>query len=352
MLIFVHELGHFIVAKKSGMRVDEFAIGFPPRVFSKKYGETAYSINAVPFGGYVKIHGENPNEDGDEGPDSKRSFANKNRGLQVAVLVAGVLGNVIFAWFILSLGFLTGMPAPTDKYENASVSGKTILISGVVADSPAAEAGILAGDVLIKIGSGGRLVNKPTMEQVEEIVSVSSGEPVYIEYERGTESKETSVIPQAGIFGDKPAIGIEMVSFGQITLPFWSAVYEGGVLTYNMITAVIQGLGGLLVDVVSFKADFSNIVGPVGIAGIVGTASDMGFGHLLSITALISVHLAVINLAPFPALDGGRILFVLVEAIIRRRINPKIQNYVNGLGFLLLMVLMMVITYRDIVKLF
>ncbi|MES2059531.1 MAG: RIP metalloprotease RseP [Patescibacteria group bacterium] len=337
ILVFVHEFGHFIVAKKSGVRVDEFSIGFPPRVWSFKRGETTYSLNLIPFGGYVKIFGENPDEDSLHGPDSGRSFVNKSRGVQAAILVAGVAMNILFAFALLSASFMIGVSSPA---ENGSVSN-TVLVSEVLPNSPAEKAGLKQNDLILSTSA----------EKIESDIAASGGKPVVFSYERAGVIATTSIIAKAGVVKDKLAIGIAMVNVQDLKLSFFPAIVEGAKATGDIFVSTALGLKDFLFSVFSFRADLSQVSGPVGIAGYLNQARQFGLSALLSLIALISINLAVINLLPFPALDGGRLLFVAIESIIRRPLNPKIANTLNLIGFALLLLLMVTITFSDIAKL-
>ncbi len=350
ILIFVHELGHFILARWNGIRVDEFKIGFGPRLISWGKGETKYGLNLIPFGGYVKIYGENPDEDSISGADKDRSFVNKNRFQQVSVLVAGVFFNFLFAWLLYSLVFMTGITATPDGFEKHADQFKNerIIITYVNVGSPADLAGLKVGDVIKTIDS--RVT--PTVEAIQNSINSSQGKDIKLRYDRkGALEIETSIVPVSGIVEDKYAIGIAMNKVVDMKLSFFESIYEGGYYTLFMMKETTLGLSDFFANIFKGTANFADVAGPIGIAGIVGDAADMGLTYLLMITALISINLGIINLLPFPALDGGRVLFVLIEGIIRRRIKPKYFNAVNTVGFILLMILMVVVTYKDVVKL-
>ena len=353
VLVFVHELGHFLVAKKAGIKVDEFSIGFPPRLLSKKIGETLYSVNIVPLGGYVKIYGENPDDESTTGPDSRRSFVNKNRGVQALVLSAGIASNIIFAWLLISIGLMIGLPTPVDSTNSANISNAHVVVADVVTKSPASKADIRLGDSILSLQSGtDKTVEVLNSDDVGQFVSSHGGKEITVTLLRGTETLETKVTPSDNIIQNKPAIGISMATVGILKYSFLGSFLESVKITWNLTKLIAEGIGSFFYNVFTFKADISQVSGPVGIAGMVGEAQRLGLVYLLTFTALISLNLAIINIVPFPALDGGRLLFVAIEAIIRRRINPKIQNWVNGVGFAILILLMIVVTYNDIVKLF
>jgi regulator of sigma E protease len=343
VLIFVHELGHFVFARLCGIRVDAFKIGFGPKIFSWRRGETEYGINWIPFGGYVKIHGENPDEDSMHGPDASRSFVNKPRWRQVIVLVAGVLFNVLFAWVLYTGLFAHGVTATTDGFEgySADFSDPRIMVTDVLPASPAAQAGIMTGDIL----------PGQDISAVQNEIDMSGGKPIALRYSRSGTAEIATVTPVTGLVSDRYAIGIAMNNVVDMRLPFFIAVYEGAHYALVMLRDTAVGLYSFIINIFQGTANFSDISGPVGIAGIVGSAAKLGFTYLLMVTALISINLAIVNLIPFPALDGGRILFVLIEGVIRRRISPRFTNTVNAIGFVLLMILMVVVTYKDIARL-
>ncbi len=372
VLIFVHELGHFLAARASGIRVDAFKIGFGPRIIHWKKGETEYGINLIPFGGFVKIHGENPDEESISGPDAGRSFVNKPRWKQVMVLVAGVTFNFLFAWLLYTGAFLSGVTATSDGFEKYvdRFENNRIMITYVSADSPAGKAGFVVGDVI-------KLVVKPAsvstsdsfttatstavgvsgvlkISEIQEFISASDGKILKFDVERNNISKIIEVIPVKGVVTDAGstfAVGIAMQNVGDLRLPFFTAIWEGLHYTLVMIRETAIGLYTFFANLFQGTANFSDVAGPIGIAGIVGNAAELGFTYLIMITALISINLGVINLIPFPALDGGRTLFVLIEGVIRRRIPMKFTNTINMVGFVLLMLLMIVVTYKDVVKL-
>lgn len=355
VLVVSHEFGHFIVAKKSGIRVDEFSFGFPPKLFGKKIGETTYNFNALPLGGYVKIFGENPDEDSMYGPDSQRSFVNKPKYIQAAVLFAGVAMNLLVAWLLLSVGFISGLPTSVGNVpQGAIVENQALTITSVGKDSPAEIGGLMTGDKILSLetatDSTKLLSSNFGAESVQSFIKANNGQEINISLIRGKVEKEVKVVPKLNENGN-PMIGISMDTIGTLKLPIHLAIWEGLKLTKDVTIATVIGFYDLIKSAIFGKADMSMLTGPIGIVGVVGDAAEFGFIYLLSFTALISINLAVINLVPFPALDGGRLLFLLIEKIKGSRIKPQVANIMNAVGFGLLMLLMVFISYHDIVKL-
>lgn len=359
VLILAHEFGHFIVAKKSGIRVDEFGIGFPPKIFSKKIGETRYSLNWIPFGGFVKIFGEESNAESILDPDSARSFINKKRKTQAFVIVSGVIFNMLLAVALLSAGFMIGMPVSDS---DSLVIGKGYEITdarptliNVLNGSPAMEAGLKAGDRILSVATRTDNVDILNADNVSQFIASHSGEEIAFVYERKGEVVLAQIVPKRGVSPDdaeRAAIGTLIGNVGTLKLPIHKSFVEGIILTLEMTKLIAVALGGFLLSAFTLSADLSQVAGPVGIVGLVGDAAALGFVALLNFTAIISIHLALINLLPFPALDGGRLIVIGIEAIKKSPIKPKIVNTVNTAGFILLILLMLAVTYSDIIKLF
>jgi len=351
ILIFVHELGHFLSAKFFGIRVDEFAIGFPPQIISWKKGETKYVLNLIPFGGYVKIFGEDPDEESIKGVDSARSFVNAKRWKQAIVLLSGIFMNIVFAWILISVSFNIGLlTSIEDQYKNQA-QNVVVMVTSVQASSPAEKAGLKSGDKILSVTSGTTTIAIPSTTDIQKIVA-ESGNTIKIDYERGNSTSSLNVLSSDGVVDGKKAIGISMNLVGTVKFGFFRSFYEGLKLTFFESKAIAVGLYHFIVGAFSGQSEIlSQVSGPVGIVGMVGEARGFGISYLLGFIAMISINLAVLNLVPFPALDGGRVFFVIIESIIRRRIKPVIANWTNTIGFVLLILLMLFITYKDILKL-
>lgn len=343
VLILSHELGHFIVAKKSGVRVDEFAFGFPPRLFKFKKGETLYSINLLPIGGFVKIHGE----DGDSGHATSemdpRSFTSKSFGIKAMIISAGVIFNIFLAWFLISLGFMVGLPTSASAVPpGAEIKDVSVVILQVQEDSVAQKAGLQMGD---------RLIDFKTVEDARNFILANKGKEIEIKYKREDEILNVLAVPDPNPQEGKGALGILMDEVGALKLPFCRAVWEGLKTTINLTIAISIAIGQFIYDAFRGLAGFEQVSGPVGIATAAGSAANLGFAYLLSFIALLSVNLAVLNIIPFPALDGGRLLFLLIEKIKGSPVSYKVSSIVHTIGLIVLLLLMLSITYKDILKL-
>lgn len=353
ILILVHEFGHFIAAKWFGVRVDEFGIGFPPRIFGKTYGETEYTVNVFPVGGFVKIYGEDL-ETAQNDPDFSRSFVAQKKYKQAIILIAGIFCNILFAWLLFTIGFMAGMPLGIDENTRGTISDRAVLILGTLPDSPAEKAGLAANDELVRVENARGQKAEGDAESMTTFIHENTGAMLTIFYTRDGEERSATATPITGIAtsdSERGAIGIALGETGTVSFPWYQAPFEALRFTARMCMLVTVGIGTLFFGLFTFTADLSTVSGPVGIAGLVGQASALGFIHVLTFTALISINLALVNLIPFPALDGGRLLFVGIEAITRRPIPGRVAQIMNIIGFALLILLMIVVTIGDIGRL-
>lgn len=349
-LVLVHELGHFLVAKWTGMRVDEFGIGFPPRLIAVRKGETEYSFNALPIGGFVRIYGEDPTET--DATDRARAFSRRPRWAQALVLIAGVVMNVLFAWVLFTTALAVGVETAVAP-EEASAEARLTVVE-VLADSPAAEAGIPTGASVLALERAGETFTPRSAEAFREVVQNPASAPVTVRYMHDGTEHTTTLLAAQDVVADAPeqvAVGVALALVETRSLPLGEAFVEGGAMTVRGLHDITVGITTLIRDAVLGAPDLSQVAGPVGIVGLVDDASAFGLIALVTFTAFISLNLAVINLLPFPALDGGRLLFVAIEAVTRRQIPPRVASYANATGFALLLLLMVAITIHDVVRL-
>lgn len=346
LLVLVHEAGHFLTARWTGMKVEEFGIGFPPRLFSWRRGGTRYSINAVPIGGFVKIKGET----GEDRSDPE-AFVSKSASKRALVLSAGVIMNIVAAWFLLTIGFVAGLPQVVDETvpKAATVRQEYVQIYSVWPDSPAARAGLEVGDRLIALGAE----SPATAEEAQQIIGEAAAAAIGLTIQRDQDllTYELTAESVAGI-EDRPVLGVGLVTVGLISYSWYQAPIFAAEATLSLGWQMIRTLFDLIVDFISGEEVMLELSGPVGIAELTGQVAALGLSHLLFFAALLSVNLAILNILPFPALDGGRLLFVLWEKLRGRPVSVRLETVVHNAGFLLLMILILIVTYKDVARLF
>jgi len=373
VLVFAHELGHFFTARRFGVKAEEFGFGFPPRalgfyrnragrwrrvVGSQSWDKlansadetippapkaTIYSLNWLPLGGFVKIKGENG-----EGVDDQDSFAAKKIWQRIIILSAGVLMNIVLAWFLFSFGYIIGFPQSTDSLgKQARVSETQVVVAQVLPDSVASRAGFQEGDIILKVADE-TVVSEVSLQ---DLVARRADQATKIMIERDGAKQELEVTPLA-LGNDRATIGVAIFSAGLVRYPFFSAFWEGAKTTGWLLKEIVIAFGNLLYQLFIGQPVGDQFAGPVGIANITGQAARQGFAYLLQFTALLSLNLAIINILPLPALDGGRILFLLIEKIKGKPVRREVENWIHNIGFLLLIALVIFVTYKDIIKLF
>jgi regulator of sigma E protease len=343
VIILVHEFGHFFTARLFGVHVEEFGIGFPPkaRVLHKDKRGTKYTINWLPFGGFVKLKGEQGDNLTD--PDS---FASKPAWQRMIILVAGVGMNIALAMLIFAIGYSIGLPKAVDGTlsSHAKVRNAYIQIASVEEGSPAAQAGLASGDKLIAI-DGQRLEGKTS---IQEITAAHPNQEIHLLIDRNGEERTIGVTPQYLAPEEARAtIGIYTMYVGTVSYPFplslWIGVQEASSFLWLIITSLWQ----MIVTLVAHQQAPTDVVGPVGIAVITGKFAQMGFVYVLQFLALISLNLAVVNVLPIPALDGGRLLFLAIEKLRGRPVDQQLEGKIHTIGFVLLLLLIAFITVRD-----
>ncbi len=437
-LVLAHEFGHFIVAKIMGVKVEEFAIGFPPRVWSIKKGETEYSLNAVPVGGYVRLFGEEYHEEDtgklkEQGIDihelRKRAFIYKKPWQKALILIAGVTMNFLVGWFIISVLFTQGLKvAPssvtveeviegsvaeqagfeegdtitaisfddtnaelTELYrfvqlveesqghavtftvqhgekeriislssdQNTPPIGATIF--DVTSGSPADKVGVQGGDRVTRVDRGGDGVEVKDIESFIDAVKKYAGEEISITLMRNNREVTVDVVPRVNPPAGEGALGVSLQTWnlGVIpiahevkTYPWYVAPFAGLRESVSMTRTMVVELGRMIYKLVTFEQQNADVAGPAGIAKFTGEAWKQGLQEYLQFGAIISLNLAIMNLLPIPALDGGKLVFVGYEWITRKRIHQGFERYMNLIGFLLLLALLAIVTIFDIARFF
>jgi regulator of sigma E protease len=336
-LVFVHELGHFLLAKRAGVRVEEFGIGFPPRLFAFRRGETEYSLNAIPLGGFVRMLGE-------EDPTAPRSFAAAARWWRVAILAAGATMNFVAATLLFSGAYATGWPTVTQS---------EVIITDVVVDTPASQSGLRPGDI-VRSYAGQPVADS---SQLRQLIRASVDKPSKMVVSRAGADVSVEVTPRATAQTDQGQIGVRIddhpLRVEQIAYGFPAALTLGAgrtvqtiLLTFEIPVLAIQHL---------IPAEVARPMGPVGIFQAVSqatteTTSTGWWFPVLSLAAAISAGLGIANLLPIPGLDGGRLLFVLIEAVRGRRISPRRESMIHFIGLAFLVSMIVVVTYFDVLS--
>lgn len=344
ILVVIHEFGHFMAAKKSGVYVEEFGVGFPPRAFAKKIGETLYTLNILPLGGFVKLYGEEYHEEDkidkkDKIPAS-RAFVNKKPWQKTIIITAGVIMNFLLGWVIISYLFTSGVPIP------AGVS-----IMEVQEDSPADQAGLQKGDTIISLNLDNDTVEINSTYELIQATKKYSGQEVMLSYDREGIAKTVPVLARDNPPADQGAFGIVINQEVKIQkYPWYTAPFYGLKQAFDMTRLILVEILKIPVQLITQQKTDVEFSGPVGIAKVVGEARTVGIKALLEITALLSLNLAVINILPFPALDGGRLVFIFYEWITKKRPNQNFEKYLNLVGIIILLSLSAIITVYDIIK--
>jgi regulator of sigma E protease len=353
VLVIVHEFGHFIMAKWSNMRVDEFAFGFPPRIFSKKVGETTYSFNALPLGGFVSIWGENGSEEDKEKDGAKnhpRAFGNRPWYLQLFVLFAGVFMNMLLAWMIFvftSYGEIK--MSVNDEQYGSYVKNPSLMIADASIEGPAYKAGMIPGSTIVDVRSVGKIADLSNASSLILFIGTHQNDPITFTYKRpDSVTSSTTIAAVYGIVPDKKAVGISIENIGVMDSTALQALSIGTHQTIEITRLTLVGLRDLVTSAVNGKNVIESLSGPIGIAKVVGQTSNYGFTAILTLVAILSINLAIFNALPLPALDGGRFVVVIIETIIKKKIPFKYYSWANAVGFILLLVLLVIVTIHDV----
>ena len=349
IIVILHELGHFVLAKKFGMRVDEFGIGFPPRLWGKKIGETLYSVNLLPFGAFVRIFGE-------EGEMGQGSFLSKPIWQRVLV----VLGGVIVFWIVgaVLLTIVMGLGVNVAIGDEEAAQNPKVQITAVDPASPAEVAGLKIGDVIVALGvidtaSGNHKTYPVTkVRELQDLASQYKGKPLFLTIQEGSDRKEVMITPRVSPPSGQGPLGISLIRSAIKSYPWYQTPLEGIKATWGLTQVVFIGWGQALASIFKKEPSGVQLMGPVGIFSTFVQVGRLGVAYFLQFVALLSVYLACFNILPIPVVDGGRILFLVIEKIRKKPINPALEQRINMFFFSALVFMMIWVTVKDIIRLF
>jgi len=348
-LLVCHELGHFLLAKKFGVEVEEFGVGYPPRIFGKKIGETVYSLNLLPFGAFVKIKGE----EGKASVEDSRSFAQKSFWQKIAIIGGGVISFWIIAFLILTfVAFAFGLP--TAVSDEAKVKGAVVEIVQVAKNSPAYESGVKIGDKIVGMKSKNEKIGKiDKVKLVQQFVKNHKGEEIILILERNKKIREVSLVPRVSPPKGEGPMGVALARVVFQKYSWWQAPWKGLTITVNQTIQIPLILGRVLKKkILGEKVEGLQVVGPIGIGQMMTQALEIGLANFLVMVGMIAIWLALFNILPIPALDGGKILFLVIGKIRKKPISYVVEQKITTFFFALLVILMIFVTFRDLSRIF
>lgn len=338
-LILVHEWGHFYAARYLGVKVEEFGFGFPPRLFSRVRNGIRYSFNVLPFGGFVKIFGEHG-----EGEGNPESFAARPPRQRFIILAAGIFMNFLLAWVFFTIASGIGVPVTGGE----EMGGVPVSVIGVMPDSPAEEAGLKLGDHIIEARGPDVSLRIEDEEDVRSFADAYRGEEVRLVVRRSNEVQEIIVTPRAVSPAGEGPLGIILGRLMIEHTPWYRAPVAGLTSLAYSTAAIVMGLFDLLKTLVSEGRTPAGVSGPIGIIRFAGDSQALGLAYFLQFVGVLSVNLAVLNFLPIPALDGGRIFFLLIEKVRGKAISQHIEQVAHAAGFIILVILMLLVTFKDL----
>lgn len=348
-LIILHELGHFIMARRFGVKVEEFGIGVPPRIFGKKFGETIYSLNLLPLGAFVKLYGE------EKDIKDPRSFSSKPIWQRTLIVLAGVVSFWIIAAILISIiAGVWGLPVAVEDEANHNLVNPKVQIIAVLPDSPAEEAGLKSWDVIRQLRTLDQQLTIDKVKEVIEFTEANKGKEVILTIQRGKETFEISLVPRISP-SEEGAMGIGLARTALKPYSWYEAPIQGVLVTGNTTSLIILTLGDIIskaIRGIPFPPGLVEVRGPVGIGEIAVQALGRGVNEYLWFVAMISIFLALFNILPIPALDGGKLLFLGIEKIRRKPVPQEIEQKITVFFFFLLIALIIFVTFKDIQRLF
>lgn len=347
LLMVLHEFGHFIIAKKFGVRVDEFGLGYPPRLWGRKFKETLYSINLLPFGAFVKILGES------ERSDAPDSYSVKPFWQRSLIILGGVVSFWLVSAVIFSFLMVKGVPTQISDEENENLVNPKVQIAAIAANSPAEIAGVKTGDSVINLKSQiSEIKNITRVKELQEFINKNRGQEVILTIQRGKTVLDIPVVPRVNPPANEGPLGVVLVRTAIKSYPWYIAPIEGVKTTYFLTKMAAEGWIAAAVRLIKKQPTGVQVMGPLGIFNLFIQASNMGVIYFLQLIAVISVFVALFNILPIPATDGGKLLFLIIEKIKGKPLNQKIVQNIELAFFSLLIILMIFVTYKDIQRFF
>jgi regulator of sigma E protease len=346
ILIILHEFGHFIFAKKFGVKVEEFGVGLPPRIFGKKIGETVYSLNLLPLGGFVKILGE------EERIDDPRSFNKKPIWQRASILLAGCLSFWIISAILLSVVMNLGVPrAVSDDFNQSSLLPRVQVIA-VASGSPAEAAGLRAGDTIKELIIDGSKFEIQKVKEIVDLTEVNKGKEVILTIERGKGVFKANLIPRISPPEGEGPMGVALIRTIIESYPWYQTPFKGISATGNLTVLVVQGWFGALENLFRGLPIGVEIIGPIRATKEAAKIGQLGVNYFLQFIAMVAVSVGLFNLLPIPALDGGRLLFLVIEKIKKEPIPQRLEQKINSFFFILLIALIILVGVKEAISLF
>ncbi len=349
-LITLHELGHFIIAKRFGVKVEEFGIGIPPRLFGKKFGETIFSLNLLPLGAFVKLYGE------EKDIQDPRSFSSKPIWQRVLIVIGGVVTFWIISAILISIiAGVWGIPVAVKDEANHNLINPKVQIIQVLPNSPAETAGLKIGDVIKQLTSPSQQLTTDKVKEVIEFTEVNKGKEVTLTIQRGKEIFEISLIPRVSHSKEEGAMGIGLARTALKPYSWYEAPIQGVLVTGRTTFFIVLTLGDIIskkIRGIPLPPGTLEVRGPVGIGEIAIQALGRGINEYIWLVAMISIFLALFNILPIPGLDGGKLLFLTIERIRKKPVPENIEQKITAFFFVLLLALIIFVTFRDIQRLF
>lgn len=342
-LLVIHEFGHFILAKKFGAKVEEFGVGYPPRVFGKKIGETVYSLNLIPFGAFVKIHGE------EGGVEDYRSFTDKPLWQRFLIIAGGVVSFWIISIILLgAVSAVWGLPQAVSDEESQNLQEIKIQITQVMPDSPAKTAGLVAGDVIMGFEK---------VSDIQNFVANNKGKEITFNIKRGQDIVEKKLTPRLSFPENDGPTGVVLMRIALKRCSWFLAPIEGAKVSFGMTASIVSGwIAGLknILGIAKLPSDLKmEFMGPIGILSLLGQYSKMGINYFFFLVSYIAVAMALTNILPIPALDGGKLVFLIIEGVRGKALNYKIEQNLTATFFVLLIIFMIFVTVKfDIPRIF